>query len=313
MFEKRCTLCGGKLNSNGICAKCGLDNNKIVENYKTNQNENGHETLTYVHHDKNEKLKKQPKRQKSGNGVGKILKNVGQLIWDDVFEEAYYSRWKKKASAARSNPYANLEEELPEEGESVNCELLSGDYIVGVHIPEGKYQAVVSNSFDSIEVDDEKHGIDLYEYVDRFDGNYLDDLRLYAGAIVRIFSASGMTLCSENAQTKNLSYQKNPMAGLPAVILKESAMVGVDIGEGVYDVAVVNGTGNLVISIRDEEDEEDDELRELELGEEKEEGTRYQNLVLPKHAKLTIDGDLKLSFTPSEKIAKMDYSNYYDC
>ena len=33
MFGKRCSLCGGKLNSNGICTECGLDNNKSDKNY----------------------------------------------------------------------------------------------------------------------------------------------------------------------------------------------------------------------------------------------------------------------------------------
>ena len=30
MFGKRCTLCGGKLDSNGICKECGLDNKKMI-------------------------------------------------------------------------------------------------------------------------------------------------------------------------------------------------------------------------------------------------------------------------------------------
>ena len=37
MFGKRCTLCGGKLDSNGICKECGLDNKKNDKNYRVNQ------------------------------------------------------------------------------------------------------------------------------------------------------------------------------------------------------------------------------------------------------------------------------------
>ncbi len=33
MFGKRCSLCGGKLNSRGICTECGLDNSKSDKNY----------------------------------------------------------------------------------------------------------------------------------------------------------------------------------------------------------------------------------------------------------------------------------------
>ena len=32
MFEKRCSLCGGKLRGN-ICTECGLDNSKSDANY----------------------------------------------------------------------------------------------------------------------------------------------------------------------------------------------------------------------------------------------------------------------------------------
>ena len=61
MFGKRCSLCGGKLNSNGICTECGLDNNKSDKNYRINQSECDHEPLTHVHHGKNEKPEKQSK------------------------------------------------------------------------------------------------------------------------------------------------------------------------------------------------------------------------------------------------------------
>lgn len=61
MFGKRCSLCGGKLNSNGICTECGLDNNKSDKNYRINQSECDHEPLTHVHYGKNEKPEKQPK------------------------------------------------------------------------------------------------------------------------------------------------------------------------------------------------------------------------------------------------------------
>ena len=59
MFGKRCSLCGGKLNSNGICTECGLDNNKSDKNYRINQSECDHEPLTHVHYGKNEKPEKQ--------------------------------------------------------------------------------------------------------------------------------------------------------------------------------------------------------------------------------------------------------------
>ena len=75
--------------------------------------------------------------------------------------------------------------------------------MVGVHIPEGNYQADVSYDYDTVQVDDGDSGLYLYEYAGRTDGDYLDDLRLYNGAIVHISSQTTITLYSDNAQTDN--------------------------------------------------------------------------------------------------------------
>ena len=52
MFGKRCSLCGGKLNSRGICTKCGLDNSKSDKNYRINRSDCDGMPLTHVHEEK---------------------------------------------------------------------------------------------------------------------------------------------------------------------------------------------------------------------------------------------------------------------
>ena len=54
MFGKRCSLCGGKLNSSGICTECGLDNSKSDKNYRINRSACDGMPLTHVH-EENEK------------------------------------------------------------------------------------------------------------------------------------------------------------------------------------------------------------------------------------------------------------------
>ena len=49
MFGRRCTLCGGKLDSHNICTECGLDNNKSEKNYRINQSNCDELPLTHVH------------------------------------------------------------------------------------------------------------------------------------------------------------------------------------------------------------------------------------------------------------------------
>lgn len=60
MFGKRCSLCGGKLNSRGICTECGLDNSKSDKNYRINRSDCDGMPLTHVH---GEKEKHRPDRK----------------------------------------------------------------------------------------------------------------------------------------------------------------------------------------------------------------------------------------------------------
>lgn len=352
MFGKRCSLCGGKLNSNGICTECGLDNNKSDKNYRINQSECDHEPLTHVHYGKNEKPEKQPKpntprqswqgstttysgntgstgstgRKKSGKNkkpgriISKIIAvivifnvffGIFQPLVSDILDDAISGYQENTQDYTRSDPYEYVTKELPEDGESVSFELTSGDYVVGVHIPEGNYQADVSYDYDTVQVDDGDSGLYLYEYAGRTDGDYLDDLRLYNGAIVHISSQTTITLYSDNAQTDNVFYEDNPLAGQKPVTIKEDAIVGPDLPAGVYDLTLVSGEGSVDVDIYAEYGESM-ETKNLYLGENCTDGKEYKNLVLPKNAQITLDDNMELRLTPSEKVSTTDYYQYYN-
>lgn len=352
MFGKRCSLCGGKLNSNGICTECGLDNNKSDKNYRINQSECDHEPLTHVHHGKNEKPEKQPKpntprqswqgstttysgntgstgstgRKKSGKNkkpgriISKIIAvivifnvffGIFQPLVSDILDDAISGYQENTQDYTRSDPYEYVTKELPEDGESVSFDLTSGDYVVGVHIPEGNYQADVSYDYDTVQVDDGDSGLYLYEYAGRTDGDYLDDLRLYNGAIVHISSQTTITLYSDNAQTDNVFYEDNPLAGQKPVTIKEDAIVGPDLPAGVYDLTLVSGEGSVDVDIYAEYGESM-ETKNLYLGENCTDGKEYKNLVLPKNAQITLDDNMELRLTPSEKVSTTDYYQYYN-
>lgn len=349
MFGKRCSLCGGKLNSNGICTECGLDNNKSDKNYRINQSECDHEPLTHVHHGKNEKPEKQPKpntprqswqgstttysgntgstgskksgkKKKPGRIISKIIAvivifnvffGIFQPLVSDILDDAISGYQENTEDYTRSDPYEYVTKELPEDGESVSFELTSGDYVVGVHIPEGNYQADVSYDYDTVQVDDGDSGLYLYEYAGRTDGDYLDDLRLYNGAIVHISSQTTITLYSDNAQTDNVFYEDNPLAGQKPVTIKEDAIVGPDLPAGVYDLTLVSGEGSVDVDIYTEYGESM-ETKNLYLGENCTDGKEYKNLVLPKNAQITLDDNMELRLTPSEKVSTTDYYEYYN-
>ena len=88
MFGKRCSLCGGKLNSNGICTECGLDNNKSDKNYRINQSECDHEPLTHVHYGKNEKTGETAEAEYTETVLAGEAKKI-QLAAGEEFEASY--------------------------------------------------------------------------------------------------------------------------------------------------------------------------------------------------------------------------------
>ena len=229
----------------------------------------------------------------------------------DILDDVISGYQENTQDYTRSDPYENVTKELPADGESVSFELTSGDYVVGVHIPEGNYQADVSYDYDTVQVDDWDNGFYLYEYAGRTDGDYLDDLRLYNGAIVHISSQTTITLYSDNAQTENILYENNPLAGQEPLVVKKDLTVGPDLPAGVYDLILVSGEGSVDVDIYTEYGESM-ETKNLYLGENCTDGKGYKNLVLPKNAQITIDDDMEVELTPSEQISTTEYFEYYN-
>ena len=264
--------------------------------------------------------KKVGKKKKPGRIISKIIAvivifnvffGIFQPMVSDILDDVISGYQENTQDYTRSDPYENVTKELPADGESVSFELTSGDYVVGVHIPEGNYQADVSYDYDTVQVDDWDSGFYLYEYAGRTDGDYLDDLRLYNGAIVHISSQTTITLYSDNAQTENILYENNPLAGQEPLVVKKDLTVGPDLPAGVYDLILVSGEGSVDVDIYTEYGESM-ETKDLYLGENCTDGKEYKNLVLPKNAQITLDDNMELRLTPSEHISTTDYYEYYN-
>ena len=342
MFGRRCTLCGGKLNGQGICTECGLDNTKSDKNYRLNQSDCDHMPLTHVHEhpaepSKPRKVKKsQPAQpyspQPQGYGqpatnYGKPKKKGGCLralavmlvflivfggvlvplistIRDKIQDYAY-----QQSGYEEAGPYEYVENNLPEAGVSQKFELASGEYVVGVLIPEGKYTVTSEDDYDTIQVDDEENGIYLYEYRGQEDNN-LDDIRLYDGALVEIESKTKMTLTTENAQELT-GGEQNQQTAETKIEGDKNYVVGSNFEAGVYDLEVTDGSGNLDISIKDKSGTEVTTIY-MYLGEYSSYGKDYKNLVLPEGSVIKSEGDIQIKLTPSEKIVSDDYADYYE-
>ena len=90
MFGKRCTLCGGKLDSNGICKECGLDNKKNDKNYRVNQSSCDGQPLTHVHTEETKPPVKERMQKASGNKApgGRTQTGPSQSYRPPVYQPA---------------------------------------------------------------------------------------------------------------------------------------------------------------------------------------------------------------------------------
>lgn len=309
-------MCGGKLNGQGMCTECGLDNNKSDRNYRLNQSECDHMPLTHVHeHPVQPKLVNKPKKKGGCLRVifimliflivcGGILIPFIMTIRDKVEEYAY-----QQSAQERSDPYDDIENALPESGSSETFELTSGAYVVGVHIPAGNYSVDSEYDYDTVSVDDSDNGIYLYEYAGKED-NCLNDIRLYNGALVNIESQTKMIFSTENAQTL-IAGESNPQTAEVRIEGGRSYVAGNDFEAGVYDLEAVEGSGNLEIRIAGKSGTEIT-TRYMYLGEHASGGKGYKNLVIPNGSTIQCEEDISVRLVPSEKIVSDDYADYYE-
>ena len=155
----------------------------------------------------------------------------------------------------------------------------------------------------------------MYEYAGKSEDNYLKDLRLYDGALVKIDTENGntITLFTGNAQIENMHKMENPVTETVIISGKTdgvAAKAGKDFPAGVYDLKATKGMGEVVITVYDNEGEEY-ENKYMYLVSGAQDG--YRNLVLPENAEVSFQmpQSLELTLTPSEYISSSNYLKYY--
>lgn len=253
--------------------------------------------------------KKQNKGKKIFTILTIILTVAGILI--GITEDRSSESLEPSGTDAADNydPYAYVTRELSEQGESVEYSLTSGNYIVGVHIPEGTYEAFPKDDFDAVRVDDDENGIYLFEYT-QGETDTIKDIRLYEGATLTITSKDIITLKSKNAQDLDMAVEANPLTEGVELASGETKTAGVDFAPGIYDVELTSGYGIVEVQIYGEGGQEWDYVG-LDLEEDGMDGSSFRYLVLPEQATIFCKDDLSVTLTPSEKIESTDYFSFY--
>ncbi len=337
----RCSLCGGKLNGQNICTECGLNNSKSDKNYKINQSSCDSRPLTHVHQEEQKRAKetgtsersvqRMPRQQtgpvKAGNqkrsgknngarimAIVSVCLMLSGILVPLIQELAIHGDSEPDSEYEETDPYEYVEREIPEEGSTEEYILGRGEYVVGVHIPEGNYTADAGDDLDVVQVEDPANGIYLYEYMDKEEGNYLDDLRLYRGAHVMIETDSVMRLSTGNARITEMYGIKNPWKENIQITGERAAEAGKDFVPGVYDAKALEGSGTLEVMLcmgDGEDSEEECTVRQFYFSED--DHTEYKNLVLAEGMRLVLEDAeaAAVSLTSSETIESTEYDQYY--
>ena len=341
MLGGKCSLCNGKLDSRKICKECGLDNSKSEKYYKINRSSCDDLPLTHVHEDEwqevksikkksappkmakyayqtSESKKTQSKRAEADDtkkkGVLSIVAVLVALVPSilgilGTFTDSYESE-PDYSMEAIYDPYEYVEAELPEFGDICSYELESGQYVVGVHIAEGYYEATLFDESDSIEVTDNWNGIYLYQSMFDESDDYLDDLRLFDGAIVTVTSQDAILLDTENGQTGEMpALSENFVTDRYRMYSYDEAEAGIDFEPGIYDLYTDADYCYLELTIYDEYGSQWD-YRSFDLGIEGVHGSYFRNVVIPEGAVISCE-DAGVELVPSEWIWTTDYMEHY--
>ena len=139
--------------------------------------------------------------------------------------------------------YKFTKEKMSETGSTYKKTLTSGDYKVGVHIPEGTYTVTTLNDGSIIKVLDRYNGINIMEY-----GSVLLDpdhkkieyknVYLFEGATLGVSGPSDVKVVAENGRTLK---EVEPTTEKETIPVETGYVAGVDFPVGTYDVELKSG------------------------------------------------------------------------
>lgn len=224
--------------------------------------------------------------------VAAILFGVLGELWEEATDSSV-SPEDAYAEAINEQPiYDDSLPEMPETGESVDFDLISyGCYIAGVDIPAGTYAFTNTEDDTSayVSIDQPEYGLYETYYLDS--GEYIESVRLYDGAMLRIDAGSVINCMSDNAQTDSMHDWEGELGEYVVFTAEEGEeflyTVGEDIAPGRYTVRY-QGEGTSVLGIRTETDSFD-EYMSLSCAKYSPESTLYLGMVLEEGDQIYIE------------------------
>ena len=210
------------------------------------------------------------------------------------------------------DPYEYVTREIPDTGSTYETTIGGGVYQVGIHMPEGVYQAELAYGTGSLQISDAENLI--YESIwfgedgEDEEVTEADGLWLYNGAQITISGSAALTFTTSNAQPLTQDTTANPLT--ESVILDEGIYtVGEGVlPEGIYDVVMKESEGYVSFSLELLYPNGSREFLWTARDSASSEG-RIRNVILPTGTELTFDGD-PAEFLPGEGYFEVNYAEY---
>lgn len=238
----------------------------------------------------------------AGELGGTIIHEVQNYFEDYTYDDS--------DSYTEDDPYSDVQEVMPDDGEVYETDLTAGIYKGGVHIPQGTYILTCKSGSGQVELTDSKNNIWVqYNFGDDYDNTEeeVSDFEVFPGCYVIVEDTLELHMTAENAQM-NLTAIANPLTESKTV--SDKFTVGKDVPAGVYDVKCVEGFGIFDYDVTVSAGYEN-YMGMLIGNEESGFPQELKNIVLIDGTEVDLEG-LTVELTPSEWIESEEYESFYD-
>lgn len=246
------------------------------------------------------------------------LEGIGEIA--DVASEWFQGNAEKEMQETievvdyDDSQYEYATWELSDIGDIFEEDLQRGEYIVGVHIPEGTYKVNNLGGYTYLALDDFENLIYIGEEF-RGTGKEVEDLRCYTGAKLKVDGENMLHFYSENAQCERMVSLENPLK--ESVEVKNEFVAGVHFPAGTYDIVEAQSLNTGVKfsyivpeTIAEDSEEEDSQVTGLIWIDASMQEFVYKNLYLPEGTRVFVEGGDSVHLEPSDGLPE-SYEGYY--
>lgn len=282
----------------------------------TSYSQTGNQSYSYTSSSMQQSSRSVKKKKKFGKflaGFVIIATLAGELGGTIIHEVQNYFEdytYDDSDSYTEDDPYSDVQEVMPDDGEVYETDLTAGIYKGGVHIPQGTYILTCNGGSGRVELIDSKNNIwTQYYFGDDYEDSQeeVSGFEVFPGCYVVVEDTMELHMMAENAQM-DLTGIPNPLT--ESKVVSDKFTVGKDVPAGVYDVWCVEGLGifDYVVTVRAGYESY---MGMLIGNEESGFPQELKNIVLTDGTEVDLEG-LKVELTPSERIESEDYGSFYN-